>query len=348
MESIGERLQHARKKRQLTIEQAARDTRISRYFLECLEKEDFEVFPGESYLVGFLRKYSVYLEVDANEMVVLYQNTKLQEQPSPVDELLNRKQGKRARIVGLSLIGIMAISATIIIIGQRPQPPPVLPLPELQTVSFSSEIMEQEFEAWTSIQIKLGEERHSLELREIDFPLKLYFDEQIIQLERGDIEAVDFDADGRPDLRVIYTDTLANGNPVLRMDRVLAGIFAEESAGLEDWPVKPGLTNEPSRERLPYSITTQASPSPFFVEALFQGPVLFRYLSDDGQRAERFYNNGEQFQREISEYLYIWASNVGNLQLTVNGQEVRLGAVAETVVHKIALSNNQLELIPIY
>ena len=34
--------------------------------------EDFSIFPGEAYLIGFLRNYADYLELDSAEVVGLY------------------------------------------------------------------------------------------------------------------------------------------------------------------------------------------------------------------------------------------------------------------------------------
>ncbi|GAB6090176.1 RodZ domain-containing protein [Spirochaeta dissipatitropha] len=91
MESVGERLRKAREAKGSSIEQAARDTHISQNFLRAIEEEQFDLVPGETYLLGFIRKYSEYLQKDPQEMVTLYKNQLLQEQPLPIHELLNPK-----------------------------------------------------------------------------------------------------------------------------------------------------------------------------------------------------------------------------------------------------------------
>ena len=72
MESIGEKLKTSREAKALSIDQIARDTNIAKRYILALEHEDFEIFPGEPYLLGFLRNYSDYLGLDANEMIALY------------------------------------------------------------------------------------------------------------------------------------------------------------------------------------------------------------------------------------------------------------------------------------
>lgn len=91
MESVGERLRKAREAKGSSVEQAARDTHISQNYLMAIEEEQFDLVPGETYLLGFIRKYSEYLQKDPQEMVTLYKNQLLQEQPLPIHELLNPK-----------------------------------------------------------------------------------------------------------------------------------------------------------------------------------------------------------------------------------------------------------------
>lgn len=72
MGEIGSRLVRAREARGLTLEDAERDTRISRRYLEALESEQFEVIPAPVYARGFLRSYSQYLGMDPQELLTLF------------------------------------------------------------------------------------------------------------------------------------------------------------------------------------------------------------------------------------------------------------------------------------
>ena len=83
MESIGEKFKKRREERGLFIEQIARDTNISKKYIEAIENENFSEMPGEAYLLGFLRSYAEYLDIDPDEIVAIYKNTKIQEQPVP-------------------------------------------------------------------------------------------------------------------------------------------------------------------------------------------------------------------------------------------------------------------------
>lgn len=72
MGELGSLLTRAREARGLTLEDAERDTRISRRYLQALESEQFEVIPAPVYARGFLRSYSQYLGIDPQEALAMF------------------------------------------------------------------------------------------------------------------------------------------------------------------------------------------------------------------------------------------------------------------------------------
>jgi transcriptional regulator with XRE-family HTH domain len=72
MGELGSLLTRAREARGLTLEDAERDTRISRRYLQALESEQFEVIPAPVYARGFLRSYSQYLGLDPQETLAMF------------------------------------------------------------------------------------------------------------------------------------------------------------------------------------------------------------------------------------------------------------------------------------
>ena len=94
MESIGEKLRKAREQLGRSVEEIARETNITKRYIVALENEDFDAFPGEPYLVGFLRTYAETLGLSSDEVVALYKNFKIQEQPLPMDELIQKPNRK--------------------------------------------------------------------------------------------------------------------------------------------------------------------------------------------------------------------------------------------------------------
>ena len=76
---IGERLIGAREQRGLSLEDAERDTRISRRYLQALEEERFDIIPAPVYARGFLRSYSQYLGVETAPLLARFP----QDTPTP-------------------------------------------------------------------------------------------------------------------------------------------------------------------------------------------------------------------------------------------------------------------------
>jgi transcriptional regulator with XRE-family HTH domain len=87
VESIGEKLKSVRESRKISIKEVAADTNISSIYIEALEDEDFDKFPGETYVIGFLKSYSEYLKLDAEEIIMLYKGYKIGESATPIEEL---------------------------------------------------------------------------------------------------------------------------------------------------------------------------------------------------------------------------------------------------------------------
>jgi len=75
MGKVGSIFRDARLEKGLTLEQVSDETNISRRFLQGIETDNFEGFPGEVYILGFLRNYAEFLGLDAARIVELYRKS---------------------------------------------------------------------------------------------------------------------------------------------------------------------------------------------------------------------------------------------------------------------------------
>ena len=69
---LGETLQQARHARGISLDEAERDTRIVRHYLEALEQGDFYSLPEPTVTRGLLRLYARYLGLDPDEALHLF------------------------------------------------------------------------------------------------------------------------------------------------------------------------------------------------------------------------------------------------------------------------------------
>ncbi|HYM15923.1 MAG TPA: helix-turn-helix domain-containing protein, partial [Dehalococcoidia bacterium] len=69
MPDLGKTLSQARVARALTLEDCERDTRISKRYLDALEREDWKIFPAPVYSRAFLRTYAQYLNLNPADLM---------------------------------------------------------------------------------------------------------------------------------------------------------------------------------------------------------------------------------------------------------------------------------------
>ena len=72
MQTIGERLEEARKRKGISIREAAEATKIRSEYLHKLESNSFDLNLPEIYIRGFLRNYAVYLKLNADKIIADY------------------------------------------------------------------------------------------------------------------------------------------------------------------------------------------------------------------------------------------------------------------------------------
>lgn len=69
MQNIGERLEEARKRKGISIREAAEATKIRSDYLHKFESNQFDLNLAEIYVRGFLRTYAVFLRVPADKII---------------------------------------------------------------------------------------------------------------------------------------------------------------------------------------------------------------------------------------------------------------------------------------
>ncbi|MBD3362933.1 helix-turn-helix domain-containing protein [Candidatus Dojkabacteria bacterium] len=120
-QKVGEKLQERRLKRGISLKQIAKELKIREKFLKALESGEYEIFPSEVYIKGFLKNYSEFLGMDSERLLKLYRRDR--EKVKNSSSLGNlREKGKKEMSFNLKLsykkgmIG-MVVALIIITIG---------------------------------------------------------------------------------------------------------------------------------------------------------------------------------------------------------------------------------------
>jgi len=87
MKDIGNFLRESREAKGISLIEVEKDLKIRKKYLQALEEGNVDVIPGKTYIVGYLRNYSKYLDIDEeniNQIIQTFNN--LEKQKSVIKE----------------------------------------------------------------------------------------------------------------------------------------------------------------------------------------------------------------------------------------------------------------------
>lgn len=352
MEVFGKKLTEARTARGLDFDQVSRDTNITRRYLEALEKEDFSVFPGEPYLLGFLRNYCEYLGLNSGEIITAYKNLKIQETPVPLKELMPKRTitdiilstPNLAKIItgfGAVIVLVLVIFLGVFIAGKigsghRVSAPIAAASGAREAVSYEigKDVFKQRVYSGDTLNVTTAAGTFKMTVSETAPALKLDTPTGARVVELGQDLVIDLSGDGQGDVKVFVADLFKN-NPskgadiqVSTGDAVASGKTGADAtiapaASDVTSPVTGAVASSDNKQTVLFEGGTAY---PVTLNATFRGYCLFRYESDKTNRDERYYQKSELLTVQANNGIRIWASN-GNavkIQMVAGGKTVEL------------------------
>jgi transcriptional regulator with XRE-family HTH domain len=119
MPELGRTLSQARVARGLTLEDCERDTRISKRYLDALEREDWKVFPAPVYSRAFLRTYAQYLGLNAAELMRLFQSQTEEPAIRPLPEVAAPQPTANMNVVLAGVVLVLLLIAGAFLLVSR-------------------------------------------------------------------------------------------------------------------------------------------------------------------------------------------------------------------------------------
>ena len=131
---LGPSLRKVRTARGLTLEEAARDTRIRSEFLDAIENEDYERLLGDVHVRGCLRTYASYLRLSPDRVVDAYTENRPEPlltktpppaQPEPIMGMgIPRRRDDHRLFVMVAATLLVLAAAFGVLSARQPAPPP--------------------------------------------------------------------------------------------------------------------------------------------------------------------------------------------------------------------------------
>ena len=353
MESLGNKLKTAREEKKYSLEQICQETNMAMRYLEALEQENFDVFPGEAYTLGFLKNYSIYLDLDVNELLSLYRALKIQEQQVPMEAIL-RPPSQVPKILGIIVLILIILGLIVAAVWYfAPQflmSGPVGYNPSVRSPMefiMNTNSLERRFYLGDTILVPLGAESYRLQLTALGDTVTLNTDKGQIRLDLSQEVRVDLDNDGFAELRIIVADFARNDSSAGALIR----IELESVPWLEPLEIS-SLEGSNVGSQGNVVIFSSSNPYPFTLQVVFLAYCLFRWevLFEPSRagRNEHYYQQFDELSIQAQNGIRIGLSNANAVRLQVigGGRTVDLdpGGPGEVVVADIRWFRDEANL----
>src|SRR3989304_4834217 len=146
MENLGEYIKKEREKKGITLEEAAKATRIRKTYLQAIEGGDFSI-QSPVFMKGFLRSYAEFIGLDSTDIIGRYKGILEERQGKGKTEEHKLEPVRSSRkyavtaVITLSLIAVIVVA--YIFTAKEPDvaPPLIKPSQEGQFTSHASLLM---------------------------------------------------------------------------------------------------------------------------------------------------------------------------------------------------------------
>lgn len=344
MESYGEILQKTREEKNLDIDKIAREISIEKRFLVGLENEDYSAFPGEAYMVGFLRNYSNYLELDTNFILKLYNNKKIQEAPVPVELLAKRKSPfllPAIIIPSVLIVGVILTLSILLVNKKKAAQEDNVIVASNQTINkyeLNNEKFAKRIYKGDQLLFPSNNGNIILTVKDTLSSFGLETPSGVIYTDLSEENEIDIDGDTLSDM-IVYVSDISDTDEKRGAEVSILlrhGSFVSDSANqIENINLATDL-----KTSRPYKVILEDNRAyPFTINVSFRGPCLFRDRIDNSNSVETYFTSGEVFTANPKNGIRLWISNsnVVKISLIADTQtfDFDIGASGQVLVEDI-------------
>ncbi|MGI5174214.1 helix-turn-helix domain-containing protein [Treponema sp. OMZ 840] len=348
MESFGAILRKTREEKNLSLETISRDTIISKQYLEALENENTDIFPGDTYVTGFLRNYSEYLGLDSVYLIKLFQGKMLQEAPVPENLIIKKRVNKKliAAIVGgaVGLCAALIFSVYFTVIKPRNSKLTSVDLKKNkgQSYTVSSVPLQRRLYKGDAIEVPFPDNKVTLHVSQTLNTLALTTPIGVQYVELGEELEMDVDGTGDADIVVFLSDISKEKEELGAEVRMF--VKSGSAAAITSETVTAGTvaleSGEALKEGTKHTVILQDNRAyPFTINASFRGVCLYRYKSDKHESVENLLTSGDTLKMSAQSALRLWISNANTvkMQLIAEGKsyDLEMGRPGQVLVQDV-------------
>ncbi len=346
MESFGDTLKQTRERQGFDIEKVARETSISKDYIVALESENNDAFPGEPYLIGFLRNYSEYLGLDAKYMIQLYRAKTIQEAPIPAGLLRDEKPVYTLPlIIGISALVLLALGILLyyfFVFSKKEEGKTVVGAEKIvQTYALTNVPIQKRLYEGDIISAKLpsGEVQIIVSATTSSLKLDTPNGKQYVQL--GEEVKLDIDGVNGSDIVIFLSDISKNdstrGAEVRMFTLTDTELTQAAEVDIDSVPLASQLSATASQKQTVLFEGNRAYP--FTVNVTFRGACLFRSMADRNETTEDYFSSGDIQTINANNGIRVWMSNANALKMQVIGDgktvDIEVGRPGQVLVQDI-------------
>ena len=345
MESYGTILMRAREEKNIDRDTAARETSITVECIRGLEEEDTSVFPGEPYMVGFLRNYAEYLGVNPDTVMSLYRSKAIQESPVPDGLFVKHKSFLMPIIVGAGIFVVAGAAAAVLIIfkfahGNKNGSVVVGDGMQSKTYELTDKPLEKRL--FRGDKIVYPSDRGKIILTVSDTLASFGLDTPVgtLRTDLAEEAELDVDGDAKGDIIVYVSDISSTDASRGAEVRMLVRRGDSDMLPIDEIAVEDTSQNSLSPQKHPQSVIFEDNRAyPFTVNASFRGPCEFRYRVDRKRSNENYFTNGDVVMMTANNGVRVWMSNGNTVKFTViadtKSYDLEIGKAGQVLVEDI-------------
>ena len=118
MQTIGSYLKSGREARNIRLSEVARSTKISKWYLDCLEKDEFDKIPGGPYVKGYIASYASFIGLEEDEILKQYDSLQINnaDENEIQEQLPQEKKRQKSPRFNLSRKNLLILSMAVFIL----------------------------------------------------------------------------------------------------------------------------------------------------------------------------------------------------------------------------------------